>query len=121
MILGKLDDDQAQDVIVIDLKDKSSVADFMIVAASNGVVAVPAKAAGMKITPMNGMDLTRKLYRVEFHNTPCEKIGDAGAIRKALDIATTALVALAALSGALMLAGGDARAADTAQDRKSVV
>ena len=70
----------------------AAVANFMIVAASNGVFAVPAKAAGMKITPMNGMDLTRKLYRVEFHNTPCEKIGDASAIGKALDVATMALV-----------------------------
>ena len=33
LLLGRLDDDQAQDVILIDLKDKSSVADAMIVAS----------------------------------------------------------------------------------------
>jgi ribosome-associated protein len=33
MILTRLDDDKAQDIVVIDLKDKSSVADTMIVAS----------------------------------------------------------------------------------------
>jgi len=33
MILSRLDDDQAQDVVLIDLKNKSSVADAMIVAS----------------------------------------------------------------------------------------
>ena len=33
MILHRLDDDKAQDIVVIDLKDKSSVADTMIVAS----------------------------------------------------------------------------------------
>jgi ribosome-associated protein len=33
LILARLDDDQAQDVVFIDLKDKSSVADCMIVAS----------------------------------------------------------------------------------------
>ena len=33
LILARLDDDKAQDVVVIDLKDKSSVADWMIVAS----------------------------------------------------------------------------------------
>ena len=33
MILGRLDEDKAQDVVFIDLKDKSSVADGMIVAS----------------------------------------------------------------------------------------
>ena len=33
MVLARLDDDKAQDVILIDLKDKSSVADAMIVAS----------------------------------------------------------------------------------------
>ncbi|MBV9510699.1 MAG: ribosome silencing factor [Caulobacteraceae bacterium] len=33
LILARLDDDQAQDVVLIDLKDKSSVADCMIVAS----------------------------------------------------------------------------------------
>ena len=33
LILARLDDDKAQDVVFIDLKDKSSVADAMIVAS----------------------------------------------------------------------------------------
>jgi ribosome-associated protein len=33
IILARLDEDQAQDIILIDLKDKSSVADAMIVAS----------------------------------------------------------------------------------------
>jgi ribosome-associated protein len=33
LILARLEDDQAQDVVLIDLKDKSSVADAMIVAS----------------------------------------------------------------------------------------
>ena len=33
MILHRLDDDKAQDIVVIDLKDKSSVADTLVVAS----------------------------------------------------------------------------------------
>jgi ribosome-associated protein len=33
LILARLDDDKAQDVVTIDLKDKSSIADAMIVAS----------------------------------------------------------------------------------------
>lgn len=33
MILSRLDEDKAQDIVIIDLKDKSSVADSMIVAS----------------------------------------------------------------------------------------
>jgi ribosome-associated protein len=33
MVLHRLDEDKAQDIVVIDLKDKSSVADTMIVAS----------------------------------------------------------------------------------------
>jgi ribosome-associated protein len=33
MILSRLDEDKAQDIVMIDLKDKSSVADIMIVAS----------------------------------------------------------------------------------------
>ncbi len=70
----------------------AAVADFIVVIARNGVFAVASKAPGMRITPMLGMDLTRKLYRVEFQNTPAEKIGDVAALAEGFDIATTALV-----------------------------
>src|SRR5260370_33640206 len=71
----------------------AAVANFIVVVARNGVFVVEAKASGMRITPMSGMDLTRKLYAVHFDNTPAEKIGETGALSKAFDIATAALVA----------------------------
>jgi alkylation response protein AidB-like acyl-CoA dehydrogenase len=69
------------------------VADFMIVVARDGVFVVDAKAQGMKVEPMEGMDPTRKLYSVRFNNTPAEKLGNAAGLARALDIAATALVA----------------------------
>lgn len=71
----------------------AAVADFMVVVAKNGVHLVRAKAPGMKIEPMKGLDMTRKIYAVEFKDTPAEKIGDTTALAKALDVATAALVA----------------------------
>ena len=71
----------------------AAVADFIIVVARSGVFVVDAKAPGLKIEPMKGMDLTRKIYSVEFKNTPAEKLGSSGDLNKALGIATTALCA----------------------------
>jgi len=68
-------------------------ADSIIVVARNGIFITVAKAAGISIKPMPGMDLTRKLYAVEFNNTPAEKLGETTALAKALDIATAALAA----------------------------
>jgi alkylation response protein AidB-like acyl-CoA dehydrogenase len=42
---------------------------------------------------MCGMDLTRKLYVVEFSATPAEKIGSTPNLSRAFDIATAALAA----------------------------
>jgi alkylation response protein AidB-like acyl-CoA dehydrogenase len=71
----------------------AAMANFIVVVARNGVFVVEAKAPGMRITPMSGMDLTRKLYAVHLENTPAEKIGETAGLSKAFDIATTALVA----------------------------
>ena len=71
----------------------AGVADFIIVVARNGVYAVEAKAPGMRITPMKGMDLTRKIYSVEFNDTPAEKLAGNGSLSKAMDAATVALCA----------------------------
>ena len=71
----------------------AAVADFLLVAARDGVFLAEAKAPGLKISPMASMDFTRKLYTVQFNNTPAEKIGDAGTFPRAFDIATTALCA----------------------------
>src|SRR5262249_30787866 len=71
----------------------AAAADFLLVVARNGVFAVEAKAPGLRIDPMKGMDLTRKIYSVEFRNTPAEKLGGSGGLDRALDVATAALCA----------------------------
>src|SRR5580693_8182318 len=55
----------------------AAIADFLIVVARDGVFLVDSRARGLKIIPMCGMDLTRKLYVVEFSDTPAEKIASA--------------------------------------------
>jgi alkylation response protein AidB-like acyl-CoA dehydrogenase len=71
----------------------AAIADFLIVVACDGVFVVDSKARGLKISPMHGMDLTRKLYVVGFANTPAEKIGSTSDLARALDITTAALAA----------------------------
>ncbi len=71
----------------------AAIADFLIVVTRDGVFVVHSKARGLKITPMSGMDLTRKLYVVEFSDTPAEKISSTSNLSRAFDIATAALAA----------------------------
>jgi alkylation response protein AidB-like acyl-CoA dehydrogenase len=71
----------------------AAVADFIVVVARDGVHAVEAKASGLRIEPMKGMDLGRKIYSVEFNNTPAEMLGHTGGLANALDVATAALCA----------------------------
>jgi alkylation response protein AidB-like acyl-CoA dehydrogenase len=71
----------------------AAIADFLIVIARDGVFVVDSKARGLKISPMYGMDLTRKLYVVEFADTPAEKIAASPNLSRAFDIATAALAA----------------------------
>jgi alkylation response protein AidB-like acyl-CoA dehydrogenase len=72
----------------------AAVASFILVATASGVYLVEAKAAGVKIEPMKGMDLTRKIYSVQFSNTPAEKLsGNSAGLQRALNIATAALAA----------------------------
>jgi alkylation response protein AidB-like acyl-CoA dehydrogenase len=71
----------------------AAIADFIVVVARNGVFVVDSKAHGLKISPMSSMDLTRKLYVVEFSNTPSERISATAELSRAFDIATTALAA----------------------------
>jgi alkylation response protein AidB-like acyl-CoA dehydrogenase len=82
----------------------AAVADFIIVVARNGVFVVDSKSHGLKISPMSGMDLTRKLYAVEFDNTPAVELGSLANLPRAFDIATAALAA--------ELAGGMQRTLD---------
>ncbi|MGA8872776.1 MAG: acyl-CoA dehydrogenase family protein [Candidatus Acidiferrales bacterium] len=71
----------------------AKVASFMLVVARDGVFVVDAKARGIDVEPMEGMDPTRKMYSVQFNHTPAEKLGNAGGLARALDIAAAALVA----------------------------
>ncbi len=71
----------------------AAVADFILVVTSSGVFLAEGKAPGLTVSPMNGMDLTRKLYAVEFNNTPAEKLANATAWMRAFDLSTVALVA----------------------------
>jgi alkylation response protein AidB-like acyl-CoA dehydrogenase len=71
----------------------AKVADFLVVVCRDGVFLVNSKAAGIDIQPMEGMDLTRKLYSVRFNGTPAERLGSAAGLTRAFDIAATALVA----------------------------
>jgi alkylation response protein AidB-like acyl-CoA dehydrogenase len=71
----------------------AAVADFIVVVARDGVFVVEAKAPGLRIEAMKGMDLARKIYAVEFKNTPAEKLGDSSGLAGALNVATAALCA----------------------------
>jgi alkylation response protein AidB-like acyl-CoA dehydrogenase len=71
----------------------AAVADFIVVVAQNGVFIVDAKAPGLRIEPMKGMDHTRKTYSVQFSSTPAERLGPTDGLTKALALATTALAA----------------------------
>ncbi|MGB2668935.1 MAG: acyl-CoA dehydrogenase family protein [Candidatus Acidiferrum sp.] len=71
----------------------ASIADWILVLACNGVFLVEKEAPGVRISPMTSMDLTRKLYTIQLHDTPAERLGDLAAAMPAIDVATTALVA----------------------------
>jgi len=71
----------------------AAVADWIIAVAKNGVFLVDPKSGGVRITPMQSIDLTRKLYTVQFDNAPAEKLGEISGISKAFDVAAVALAA----------------------------
>ncbi|MGA2811133.1 MAG: acyl-CoA dehydrogenase family protein [Candidatus Acidiferrum sp.] len=71
----------------------AAVADFILVVARNGVFVVDARAPGLRITPMSAMDLTRKLYVVQFKDTPAELLGPASDLARPFDVASAALAA----------------------------
>jgi alkylation response protein AidB-like acyl-CoA dehydrogenase len=71
----------------------AAIADTILVVARNGLFLVDGKPSGVHVTPMKGMDFTRKQYSVRFENTPAEALGNPAGLGKALEIATAALVA----------------------------
>lgn len=85
----------------------AAVADFIIVAARNGIFLVDRKASGVHIEPMKGMDLTRKIYSVRFENTPAEPLGNS----RPADLADSLATASAALAAELV--GGMQRVLET--------
>jgi alkylation response protein AidB-like acyl-CoA dehydrogenase len=71
----------------------AAVADFIVVVARDGVFVVDAKAPGLHIEAMKGMDLARTIYSVEFKDTPAEPLGNASGLAAALNVATASLCA----------------------------
>jgi alkylation response protein AidB-like acyl-CoA dehydrogenase len=71
----------------------AAIADWILVFAHNGVFLVEKGAPGLTVSAMASMDLTRKLYAVQFHDTPAEKLGELAAAMPAIEVATAALVA----------------------------
>src|SRR5207253_1567559 len=68
----------------------AAIAEWIIVVAHNGVFLVDSKASGVRVQPMLGMDLTRKLYSVRFDDVPGEKIGETAGLARPRAIATAA-------------------------------
>jgi alkylation response protein AidB-like acyl-CoA dehydrogenase len=72
----------------------AQVADIIIVIGSDAAYLVEGKAPGLKIEPMKGLDLGRKIYSVKFSGTPAEQlVGDRASIQRSLQVATAALTA----------------------------
>jgi alkylation response protein AidB-like acyl-CoA dehydrogenase len=71
----------------------AAIADFIVVVARDGVFIVGAKAPGVTVCPMKMMDLTRKMYSVQFNNSPAERLGNLTHLARAFDIAAVALAA----------------------------
>lgn len=71
----------------------AAIADFIVVVARDALYIVDAKAPGLQIEPMKGMDLARKIYSIEFKNTPAEVLGNGSGLANALNVATAALCA----------------------------
>ena len=71
----------------------AAAADWIIMVARNGVFLVDAKSDGLRISPMAGMDFTRRLYSIAFDGAAAEKLGETAALARALDVATVGLAA----------------------------
>ena len=79
----------------------ADIADFIIVAARNGIFLVDRKAPGIQIAPMKGMDFTRKIYSVTFSGTPAEPLGSAQPADLAKPLATATAALAAELAGGM--------------------
>jgi alkylation response protein AidB-like acyl-CoA dehydrogenase len=71
----------------------AAVADYIVVVARDDVHVVDAKAPGVRVAPMAGMDRTRKLSAVTFADVPAERLDHGAGLSRGLHVATAALVA----------------------------
>jgi alkylation response protein AidB-like acyl-CoA dehydrogenase len=71
----------------------AGAAGFIVVVAREGVYVVDAKAPGVSIAPMAGMDLTRRLYTVALSDVMAEKLDTTTGLDSGLNVAATALAA----------------------------
>lgn len=69
----------------------AGTADFIVIAGNSTVQVIRSGTPGLTVEPMNGMDLTRKIYAVHFQDA--EPLGHTDGLERALDIATMALSA----------------------------
>ena len=68
-------------------------AQLIVVVGRDGVYVVSAAAPGVRLAPMSGMDPTRPLSAMTFEDAPAEPLAHPDGLPRALDVATTALVA----------------------------
>ncbi len=75
----------------------AAVADALIVAAVDedgpGLWLVERGAAGVGITALNGVDMTRRVDAVSFQDTPAVKLADVNALRRSIDAGCVLLAA----------------------------
>jgi alkylation response protein AidB-like acyl-CoA dehydrogenase len=71
----------------------AGVANSIVVVGRDGVYVVDAKAPGVSIAPMAGMDPTRRLYTVSLTDVAAETLAAPDGLERGLSIATTALAA----------------------------
>jgi alkylation response protein AidB-like acyl-CoA dehydrogenase len=68
-------------------------AQLIVVVGRDAVYVVDSATPGVRIEPMSGMDPTRPLSAITFENASAERLTDPDGLSRALDVATTALVA----------------------------
>ncbi len=85
--LALVDGEKGEKLFVPD----AAAADFIVLAQGGVVQIVRSGAPGLRIDPMNGLDLTRKIYAVHYQDA--EPLGHPEGLESALDIATMALSA----------------------------
>ncbi|HEX2330453.1 MAG TPA: acyl-CoA dehydrogenase family protein [Candidatus Angelobacter sp.] len=72
----------------------AATADLLLVPCEDGVYLVSSGTPGLKITPMKGIDPSRKIYSVTFTQLPAERLcGNLGGLSRAMEVATVALTA----------------------------